>query len=336
MRYRDSLLDLLAFTSLWSSTNAHGGKSLGEELRARQVYARDNHMNLRHCADKFERDGLYARAFERRAVQLDTLRKRSQFADDSKNHQARDGFFDFVSDDFGFSSTKHDGCVLHPELTEGPYYIEGEKVRDNLVDGQDGVLFLLDLQIVDSHTCEPVDGVYVEIWHTNATGVYSGVVADDNGSGKADKHNAYTTFNRGIQKTSEDGVVFFTSIFPGHYTGRAPHVHVMTHIKPEIRKDGTIISNTATHIGQLFLDQRLILDIEALSPYRKNKNKLTYNVEDYYFRQAFETSNPIMPWMKLGWPGHEHAILGWMPVGINMSNVRHAYVAGTLKPEPTD
>jgi protocatechuate 3,4-dioxygenase beta subunit len=170
---------------------------------------------------------------------------------------------------------------------------------------------------------------------TNATGVYYGVVADDNGSGEDDPGNAYTTFNRGVKKTTKDGVVFFQSIFPGHYEGRAPHVHVMTHIKPKIRHDGTIVSNTATHIGQLFFDQMLIVDMEKLPVYRTNKKSLTLNAEDYYFMEAMRTSNPIMPWMRLEWPGHEHAILSWMPIGVNMSNVREAYVAATLEPKPT-
>lgn len=38
------------------------------------------------------------------------------------------------------------------------------------------------------------------------------------------------TFLRGAQTTSTDGIVTFTSIFPGWYTGRAVHVHIKVHI----------------------------------------------------------------------------------------------------------
>lgn len=42
--------------------------------------------------------------------------------------------------------------------------IEGEKLRWNLQDGEQGVLMYLDFQIIDTETCKPVEGQYVEIW----------------------------------------------------------------------------------------------------------------------------------------------------------------------------
>ena len=39
--------------------------------------------------------------------------------------------------------------------------------------------------MIDIATCLPVPNVFVEIWGTNATGVYSGVVAGGNGIGAA-------------------------------------------------------------------------------------------------------------------------------------------------------
>jgi protocatechuate 3,4-dioxygenase beta subunit len=34
----------------------------------------------------------------------------------------------------------------------------------------------LNIQLIDVKTCEPVPRIYLEAWHCNATGVYSGVV----------------------------------------------------------------------------------------------------------------------------------------------------------------
>jgi hypothetical protein len=59
----------------------------------------------------------------------------------------------------------------------------------------------------------------------NQQGVYSGVEASGNGNSEAGNLDA--TFLRGIQKSDEDGVVYFQSVFPGHYTGRATHIHGM-------------------------------------------------------------------------------------------------------------
>src|SRR5215813_15398306 len=36
-------------------------------------------------------------------------------------------------------------CVLTPELTEGPYYVDGEKLRRDVRDGRPGALLTLNL-----------------------------------------------------------------------------------------------------------------------------------------------------------------------------------------------
>lgn len=50
-------------------------------------------------------------------------------------------------------------------------------------------------------------------------GVYGGVVASNNGD-TADDSNLNSTAVRGIQVSDDDGVLQFTTLFPGHYTGR--------------------------------------------------------------------------------------------------------------------
>lgn len=56
--------------------------------------------------------------------------------------------------------------MLSPEVTEGPYYVAGEYVREDITEGQAGVPLTLDLQVLDIETCEPVVGAYTEIWRT--------------------------------------------------------------------------------------------------------------------------------------------------------------------------
>lgn len=58
--------------------------------------------------------------------------------------------------------------------------------------------------------------------------MYSGVVANGNGN-SADATNINNTFLRGIQQSDDDGVVKFETLFPGHYTGRATHIHGIHH-----------------------------------------------------------------------------------------------------------
>ena len=61
-----------------------------------------------------------------------------------------------------------------PELTEGPYYIAGEKVRRDIRDGHPGTLLTLRLRVLDASTCKPIKGAAVDIWHADAAGNYSG------------------------------------------------------------------------------------------------------------------------------------------------------------------
>lgn len=63
----------------------------------------------------------------------------------------------------------------------------------------------------------------------NSTGVYGGVVAGGNGN-TADLSNINSTYLRGLQQTKEEGVAQITSLFPGHYSGRCPHIHIATHV----------------------------------------------------------------------------------------------------------
>lgn len=72
-------------------------------------------------------------------------------------------------------------CALVPETTVGPYYVTGELIRQDITEGQAGVPLHLDLQFVDINTCEPIPELITDIWHCNATGVYSGVSSSGEG-----------------------------------------------------------------------------------------------------------------------------------------------------------
>ena len=98
--------------------------------------------------------------------------------------------------------------MVSEALTSCLLDVGGEYIRRNIIEEQAGVDIVLDYQVIDVDTCEPVPNVYLEIWHCNATGVYSGVVASGNGV-SSDETNIDNTFLRGIQKTNTDGVAQF-------------------------------------------------------------------------------------------------------------------------------
>ncbi|KAL0564958.1 hypothetical protein V5O48_017078 [Marasmius crinis-equi] len=68
-------------------------------------------------------------------------------------------------------------CLLTPEVTQGPYHILGEIVRQNMTQGQLGIPLEVSVDFFDIDTCEPVQ-VWIDAWHANATGFYSGYVAE--------------------------------------------------------------------------------------------------------------------------------------------------------------
>jgi protocatechuate 3,4-dioxygenase beta subunit len=69
------------------------------------------------------------------------------------------------------------GCTLFSEQEEGPYYVDDETLRRDVTDGKPGVPIQLAVMVVDSRTCKPLSSAALDIWHCDATGVYSGFTA---------------------------------------------------------------------------------------------------------------------------------------------------------------
>ena len=65
-------------------------------------------------------------------------------------------------------------CVLAPEATDGPFYLDDQRVRRNIREGKPGTPLSLRLTVVDVSTCKPIRGAAVDIWHCDAAGAYSG------------------------------------------------------------------------------------------------------------------------------------------------------------------
>jgi protocatechuate 3,4-dioxygenase beta subunit len=153
-------------------------------------------------------------------------------------------------------------CVLTPELTEGPYYIAGEKLRRDIREGHPGALLELQLRVLNAATCKPIRGAAVDIWHADAAGAYSGF-----GAGASSR-----TFMRGIQKSDAGGVARFTTIYPGWYQGRTVHIHVKVHV------GGAVV-----HTGQLFFSDTLTDKVYATAPYARRGARDVRNAQDSIF-----------------------------------------------------
>lgn len=114
-----------------------------------------------------------------------------------------------------------DVCAIIPEVTEGPYYFDPDMERVDITEGRPGIPTRIRLQVVDA-TCLALEGARVDIWHCDATGVYSGY------SGQGDDGSTDTTgetFMRGTQFTNANGIAEFETVYPSWYRGRTTHVH---------------------------------------------------------------------------------------------------------------
>ncbi|KFY62326.1 hypothetical protein V497_02447 [Pseudogymnoascus sp. VKM F-4516 (FW-969)] len=319
---------------------AHPGHDISQEIREREIALRSLPPNLAHCAEKMRKRGLTADAGKRRALLAKFAREERGLNVDAPHIQGRDytdvlntdhkstaGYTPETSEATIFAGTG--SCILSPEVTEGPYYVAGEYVRSDIRDGEAGIEFVLDTQVLDVATCEPVTNALVEIWHANSTGVYSGVAVGGNGVGASDGNNVFRPTNRGLQHTDAQGVAQFTTNFPGWYTGRTPHIHVLVHSDAEVTSDGHYTGGTSNHVGQLFFDQALIAESATVAPYSDNKQSLTTNQADGIFKQEAAQGDPVVFYTYLGADISE-GLFGWVAFGVDLTKTTSPRPAASL------
>ncbi|GMF22947.1 unnamed protein product [Phytophthora lilii] len=109
------------------------------------------------------------------------------------------------------------------------------------------------------------------------------------------------TFLRGVTPTDEDGVAQMKSIFPGHYEGRATHVHFIGNHGGTVLDNNTYSGGSVAHVGQFFFDQSLTTLVEGVIPYSTNtKQAITLNSDDKWLKAAAENDyDPIMSYALL-------------------------------------
>ncbi|KAG7392006.1 hypothetical protein PHYPSEUDO_002712 [Phytophthora pseudosyringae] len=329
-----TLFTLAAFV-----VSAHSVQQPAMEPAQRRLFQADSRRSLQACKDSAQARKLQARNVARRAAALENLQARRRLGGGggvhldtpapTTEHQSSLEIDDVADVDASVLFGGDVKCVLEPEVTEGPYYVNGEFIRQDVTEDQVGVTFYAELQFVDVNTCEPVENLYVDFWHCNSTGVYSGVVATGNGD-TSDASNINNTAFRGLAPTDEDGLVSFTSMFPGHYTGRATHIHLLGSYNGTVLKNNTYSGGVGAHVGQIFFDQDLISKVEATGVYATNTQELTLNANDMIYNQSATTGfDPIMEYTLLG-DSVEDGIFAWISVGVDMTLSKSVSAASTV------
>jgi len=166
-----------------------------------------------------------------------------------------------------------------PEETAGPYPGDGSNgpnvltesgvVRSDITSSfgsasgvAAGISLTLRFKVYDltGEDVEILAGAAVYAWHCDSAGNYSMY------DGDAVNEN----YLRGVQETGEDGWLQFTTIFPGCYAGRWPHVHFEVY---ESLDKATSASNKL-RTSQLAFPQDVCEQVYATSGYESSASNL--------------------------------------------------------------
>jgi len=179
-------------------------------------------------------------------------------------------------------STTAASCVVKPELTEGPYFVdEGLNRSDIRIEQSDGSVkggvplqLAFNVSQIAAGACTSLAGAQVDVWHCDALGVYSDVNDRSFPSSTVGE-----TFLRGYQLTNDSGAATFTTIYPGWYAGRAVHIHF------KIRTTSTT-GAPYEFTSQLFLDDSLTDQVHTQAPYSSKGQGRTRNNQDGIYRDG--------------------------------------------------
>jgi protocatechuate 3,4-dioxygenase beta subunit len=171
-------------------------------------------------------------------------------------------------------------CVVRPEQTEGPYFVDERlnrsDIRSDPTDGRirPGTPLALTLLVsrLCTGSCQPLPGAQVDIWHCDALGVYSDV-QDPGFSSIGQK------FLRGYQVTDARGAAQFVTVYPGWYPGRTVHMHFKIRTAPMARRSFEFTS-------QLYFDDGLTDRVHASPPYAAQGPRTARNQHDWIFRRG--------------------------------------------------
>jgi len=117
-----------------------------------------------------------------------------------------------------------------------------------------GIPLNIEMTLVNTNNnCAPLAEYAIYAWHCTRDGnysMYSAATVDED-------------YLRGVQVTDSDGKITFSSVFPGCYLGRWPHVHF--EIYPSLEK--ATGANNVVHTSQLALPEEVCNAVYGTSGY---------------------------------------------------------------------
>lgn len=187
----------------------------------------------------------------------------------------------FATRDRRLVTGDRDPCVVRPASTAGPFYVdeklERSDIRSDPADGsvKRGALLALTFNVssIAKGACAPLQRAMVDVWHCDADGVYSDSVDQDQNLDTTGKK-----FLRGHQITDASGIARFTTIYPGWYPTRTPHIHY------KIRSPTSAMS-PYEFTGQLYFEEATSDRVYSKRPYAAKGKRTVSNITDWIYNR---------------------------------------------------
>lgn len=185
-------------------------------------------------------------------------------------------------------------CTVIPEETGGPYPADGTNTNGGSIvnvlnqsgvvrsdirasfNGASGVAvgvpLSIKLQLINaSGSCATLAGYAVYLWHCDRDGLYSLYSSGVTGQ----------NYLRGVQQTDASGNLAFTTIFPGCYAGRMPHVHF--EVYPSLEKAASAANRIKT--SQFTFPMATLNEVYTASGYTasvRNLAQISYATDNVF------------------------------------------------------
>ncbi|GAB3255196.1 hypothetical protein GCM10027347_16080 [Larkinella harenae] len=177
------------------------------------------------------------------------------------------------------TSTGTGSCTVTSNETEGPFPTKSPAslVTSNITSDRQGTKLTIKITVQNkNNSCAALAGALVDIWHCDATGNYS----EYGGTQMQSTNYQSVHFLRGRQTSDSNGLVAFTSIYPGWYQGRAPHIHVHVYNA----------SGKSLKVSQIAFPEDISKVVYAQGVYASHGQADTTNARDTIFSDGISTN----------------------------------------------
>ncbi|GAB3893721.1 hypothetical protein GCM10028803_08120 [Larkinella knui] len=181
------------------------------------------------------------------------------------------------------TTTGTGSCTETSDETEGPFPTKTPTslVAKDITSDRQGNKLTIKITVQNkNNSCAGLAGALVDIWHCDAAGNYS----EYGGTGMQSTNYQSVHFLRGRQTSDANGLVTFTSIYPGWYGGRAPHIHVHVYSS----------SGKSLKISQIAFPEDISKVVYAQGVYASHGQADTSNARDNVFSDGVTTNMSIV------------------------------------------